>query len=333
MTPDTLDSLSSDLQHAVRDAFFLEHELGVGGVRRDGPQLSARVFVAREPTASRQVVLTVLPDELAARVDAERFRREIELAAELRHPQIVALLAAGASGPFLYYTMPYLEADSLRHWLDASGGRLPIREALRIGADVAGALQAAHEQGFVHRDVRPENVLLTGRHAVVTNVGAARAVCRSLAARDAERRAPHEASVPNGAAHPSWLIGTPCYMSPEQTSGATNLDGRSDVYSLGCILYEMLTGTRPFSGTPGEVLRWRRTALPEPPRRRRKELPLSLDRIVMKALATKAEARYATAGELQRALLAAPASAPRCPIAGGAIAALQGVTLGMCRWR
>ena len=139
--------------------------------------------------------------------------------------------------------------------------------------------------------------------------------------------------MPNGAAHPSWLIGTPCYMSPEQTSGATNLDGRSDVYSLGCILYEMLTGTRPFSGSQGEVMRWRRTTLPEPPRRRRKELPLSLDRIVMKALASTAERRYATAGELQRALLAVPASAARCPIAGGARAALQGVTLGMYRWR
>ena len=218
----------------------------------------ARAFVAREVAATRRVVIKVLPDELATRIDTERFGREIELAASIRHPQIVPLLSAGASGSLLYYTMPFLAAESLRHWRDASGGKLPIREALRIGADIAGALQAAHEQGFVHRDVRPENVFLTGGHAVVTDVGAARAVCRSLLPRGVEQRVTDDGSALDAHAppHPCWLVGTPSYMSPEQTTSATNLDGRSDVYALGCILYEMLTGTRPFSGTRGRAAAW-----------------------------------------------------------------------------
>ena len=334
MTPATVDSLLPDLQAALGDAYTVEHELGVDGICHPA-RPRARAFVARAVAATRRVVIKVLPDELATRIDADRFGREIELAASIRHPQIVPLLLAGASGSLLYYTMPFLAAESLRHWRDASGGKLPIREALRIGADIAGALQAAHEQGFVHRDVRPENVFLTGGHAVVTDVGAARAVCRSLRPGGVEQRVTDDGSALDVHAppRPCWLVGTPSYMSPEQTTSATNLDGRSDVYALGCILYEMLTGTRPFSGTEDELLRGRRITPPEPPRRRRKDIPPSLDRIVMKALATKAEARYPTAGELQRALLAVPARRAPWPRAGGALAVLQGVTLGMNRRR
>ena len=253
--------------------------------------------------ASDVFVLTVLPDALAARINVEWFRREIELAAALRHPQIVALLAAGVSGRFAYYTMPFLEGESLRQWIDASRGRLPIREAVRIGAEVAGALQAAHDRGIVHRDVKPATIVLVNGRAVVTNAGAARAVSRSLPARDAARRRHNDAPALDGPAYPLWLVGTPAYMSPEQATGTTMIDGRSDIYSLGCVLYEMLTGARPFSGTQESMLRARRTVLPERPSRWRKDLPLSLDRVVMKALAIEAEARYPTARELQRALL------------------------------
>ena len=317
----TVDAFHSELQAALGDTYTIEHELGGG--RHADRWIGTRTFLAREPAAGRRVVLTVLPDALASRIDIECFRREIELAAALRHPQIVALLAAGVSGRFAYYTMPFLEGESLRKWIDASGGRLPIREAVRIGAEVAGALQAAHEQGIVHRDVRPATIVLVNGHAVVTNAGAARAVSRSLSSHDTARRTPNDARALDASAYPLWLVGTPAYMSPEQATGTTIIDGRSDIYSLGCVLYEMLTGARPFSGTQESMLRARQTVIPERPSRWRKDLPGALDRVVMKALAIEAEARYPTARELQRALLAVLARRAVWPITVGALTALR----------
>ena len=313
------------LQDALGSAYVIEHELDVAHALRPGPSMGARAFVARAPTTGRNVVIRVLPDALASQIDHVVFCREVELAASLRHPQLVAPLGAGAAGRFLYYVTPWVEGDSLRRWLDASGGRLPIPEAIRIASDVADALQAAHEQGIVHRDVTPDNVFLTGAHAVVTGAGVARAVCRSLRRRDAVTRAGHELAqharrhggdcpppneMPSASAGGGWLPGTPAYMSPEQAAGATNLDGRSDIYSLGCVLYEMLTGTRPFADVRDDTLPASRAALPESLRRRRSEVPHSLDDIMTKALASGPEGRYATAAEFRQALVKGTSESP-----------------------
>ena len=313
--PTHADDLPGELQAALGNAYVIEHELDVAHALRPGPSMGARAFVAHEPAAGRTVVIRVIPDALATQIEPVIFRREVELAASLRHPQLIPLLGAGTAGRFLYYVTPCIDGESLRQWLDASGGRLPIPEAIRIAADVAGALQAAHEQGIVHRDVTPDNVFLAGAHAVVTGTGVARAVCRSLRRRHAAVRAtarhrpnhagecPPPNEIPGGPAVGGWLLGTPAYMSPEQSTGVTNLDGRSDIYSLGCVLYEMLTGTRPFAGARDDTLRVSRAALPEPPQRRRSEVSRALDDTAMKALAFQPDGRYATAAELRRALL------------------------------
>ena len=307
--PTAVDDLWFALHATFAGAYAIQHELGAPNVHRAGTGMGARAFLARERTTSRQVVLKVLPDTLAARLDVGRFVREIELALAVQHPQIVSLLGAGVSGRFVYYTMPFVAGESLRQWLDASGGRLPIREAVRIASEIAGALQAAHEQGIVHRDVKPEYVFLSRQHAVITNVGVARAVHRSL--KDTGHGAPNDRAPPGAQTPLGHVVGTPAYMSPEQTSATAHLDGRSDVYSLGCILYEMLTGTRPFTGTPEDMLRARCIAPPQRPGRRRKDIPLSLERVVMKALATRVDARYPTAGTLQLALFDALAQRGR----------------------
>jgi serine/threonine protein kinase len=292
--PTQADDLRAELQAELGSAYTLEHELGVASGLRSEQSIEARAFVAREPTALRQVAIRVVPDAVAVHLDPTIFCREVELAASLRHPQLIAPLGAGTAGRFLYYVTPSVDGESLRQWLDASGGKLPVLEAVRIAVDVAGALQAAHEQGIVHRDVTPDNVVLARAHAVVTSAGVSRAVCRSL-------RQPNDAS--DRPAAGGWLLGTAAYMSPEQATGSTNLDGRSDIYSLGCVLYEMLTGARPFAGLHEETLPARRAVVPESVRRRRTEVPRSLDDVVMKALAAHPEGRYATAAEFQQALL------------------------------
>ena len=323
--PTHADDLLGALQAALGSAYVIEHELDVADALRAGPSMGARAFVAREPTAGRRVIIRVVPDVLATQIETMVFRREVELAASLRHPQLIALLGAGTAGEFLYYVTPWVEGESLRQWLDASGGRLPIPEAVRIAADVAGALQAAHEQGIVHRDVTPDNVFLTGAHAVVTGAGVLRALCRSLRRRDAAARGRHDPArhrrhqtgecpppneMPGGPAAGGWLLGTPAYMSPEQATGVTNLDGRSDIYSLGCVLYEMLTGTRPFAGVRDDPLCVSVAALPEPPRRRRSEVSRSLDDVVTKALAPLPDGRYATAAKFRQALLDCTSESP-----------------------
>ena len=213
------------LQDALSDTYTLERELGGGGM--------SRVFVAEETALGRKVVVKVLPPEMAAGVSVERFRREIQLAASLQHPHIVPLHAAGASGDLLYFTMPLIDGESLRARVRGMAS-CPCTRAVRMLRDVADALAYAHGRGVVHRDIKPDNVLLSGQHALVTDFGVAKALESSTG----------EASLTSlGVA-----LGTPAYMAPEQAAAEPHIDHRADIYAFGCLAYEVLTGRPPFAG-------------------------------------------------------------------------------------
>ena len=269
-----------ELQEALGGAYLLERELGGGGM--------SRVFVAQDAALGRRIVVKVLPPEMAAAVNQERFRREIHLAASLLHPHIVPLLSAGESHGFPYYTMPFVEGESLRARL-VRDWRLPVVEAVRLTCEAARALDYAHRSGIVHRDMKPDNILLHDGHAMVVDFGIARAI------REAAR----------GAALTSVgiAIGTPAYMSPEQVSAERELDGRSDIYALGCVLYEMLAGDPPFTGRNARTILLRHMADPVPRIRAvRADVPAAIEDVLMKALAKEPADRYDTAGELAVAL-------------------------------
>ena len=219
--------LRAQLQSTLGDSYELERELGGGGM--------SRVFVAEERAFGRKVVVKVLSPELAAGVSSDRFTREIRVAAQLQQANIVPLLTAGETYGLPYYTMPFVEGQSLKHRL-VSGGPLPIAEAVNVLRDVARALAYAHERGVIHRDIKPENVLLSGHAAVVTDFGIAKAISLS-------RTQDNETLTSVGTA-----IGTPAYMAPEQAIGDPSTDHRADVYSFGCLAYELLTGFSPFHG-------------------------------------------------------------------------------------
>jgi eukaryotic-like serine/threonine-protein kinase len=284
------------LQVTLGSAYTLERELGGGGM--------SRVFVVHEASLGRRVVVKVLPPELAAGVNVERFRREIQLAASLVHPHIVPLLSAGETNGLPYYTMPFVEGESLRERL-ARDRPLPIDEAVGLAREVALALDYAHRRGIVHRDIKPENILLHDGHALVTDFGIARAVTQA-----ATGHALTEVGV---------AVGTPSYMSPEQGAGERDLDGRSDVYALGCVLYEMLTGWPPFTGMNAQSVIMRHITDPAPRViDARPEVPPSVDRAVERTLAKSPDERFATAADLVRALdrgSAAPTGWPTLPAA------------------
>ena len=222
------------LQESLASRYRIERELGSGGM--------AVVFLAEDIRHRRRVALKVLRPELAAEIGPGRFLREIETAARLSHPHILPIHDSGEAGGFLYYVMPYVEGESLRGRL-AREKQLPLDDALRIAREVADALSYAHSLGVVHRDIKPENILLQSGHAVVSDFGIARAV---TAAASDTRTATLTAA--------GTALGTPGYMSPEQATGSPDLDGRSDLYSLGCVLYEMLAGQPPFTGPTVESL-------------------------------------------------------------------------------
>src|SRR5881396_3735416 len=208
----------------------------------------SRVFVAEETALDRKVVIKVLPPETAAQVSLERFKREILLAAKLQHPHIVPLLTAGESNGLPYFTMPFVDGESLRVRL-ARHGELPVNQAIRMLREIASALAYAHEHGIVHRDIKPENVLLSGGSAMVTDFGVAKALSASSSVE-------HGGLTSLGVA-----LGTPAYMSPEQASADPSVDHRTDIYSLGVLAYELLTGQPPFAGrTPQNLLAARLTA-------------------------------------------------------------------------
>jgi tetratricopeptide (TPR) repeat protein/predicted Ser/Thr protein kinase len=272
-----LADLSERLQQAVGDTYRIERELGGGGM--------SRVFLADEVRLGRQVVIKLLPPDMSAGVNVERFEREIRLAAKLQHPHIVPLLTAGAKGDLLYYVMPFIKGESLRAKL-AREGELPIGEAARILRDVADALAYAHREGVVHRDIKPDNVLISDNHAVVTDFGVAKAVSASTG----------ESSLTSlGVA-----LGTPAYMAPEQAAADPNVDHRADIYALGALAYEMLTGRPPFAGTsPQVVLSAHVTQAPDPVTTHRETVPPALAEVVMRCLAKKPADRYQRADDLR----------------------------------
>ncbi len=276
----------------LADRYRIERELGHGGM--------ATVYLAEEVKYGRPVAVKVLRADLGFALGAERFLREIGIAARLSHPLLVPLIDSGEWAGLVYYVSAYVEGGSLRDRLRRDR-TLPVAEAVRITVDVAAALDFAHRAGFVHRDVKPENVLFADGHALLADFGIARATCDD----DAE---------PVTAA--GLAIGTPEYMSPEQASGESRLDARSDVYGLACVLYEMLAGEPPFSGTTARTVMARQvTEEPRPLRALRPGVPTGVEAAVVRALAKDPDRRFAStadfAAALQAALQAEPAARPR----------------------
>ena len=256
----------------------------------------SRLFLATEASLNRQVVIKLLPPELASEVSSARFRREIEVSAQLQHPHVLPVLAAGARDDLLYYIMPYVAGESLRRHLGVRG-RLEVAEAVRILAEVADALAYAHRSGIVHRDIKPENILLEEGHAVLADFGVARALA---AARSDDHLTQTGTSV-----------GTPSYMSPEQVAGESNIDARADVYALATIGYELLAGRLPFTGaSTSAVLAARLTTDAEPLQALRPDVPANVARVIMHALARSPDERVQSAAAFREALLAAPVRAP-----------------------
>ena len=281
------------LKSALSDRYAIEREIGSGGM--------AAVYLAQDLKHERQVAVKVLRPELAAALGPDRFLQEIKIAASLNHPHILPLLDSGTveeqgtteapSGrppvrpsAFLYYVMPYVEGESLREKL-AKEGELPIGDAVRYLKEVVDALAEAHSRGIVHRDIKPDNVMLRGRHALVTDFGVAKAVS--------------EATGRNALTTAGVALGTPAYMAPEQAAADPHIDHRADIYAVGAVAYELLTGRPPFTGTtPQELLAAHVTQAVEPVTKYRESVPTALADIVMKCLEKKPADRWQTAEEL-----------------------------------
>jgi eukaryotic-like serine/threonine-protein kinase len=267
------------------------------------------VYLAEETALGRRVVIKILPPALAQAVSSERFRQEIRFAARLTHPHIVPLLTAGESDGLPWFTMPYIEGESLRARL--ARGPLPITEAVSLLRDVAGALVYAHGHGVVHRDIKPDNVLLSGGTAMVSDFGVAKAL---TAATGSEH---------TGLTTLGVVLGTPAYMAPEQGAGDPATDHRADIYAFGCVAYETLTGAPPFAGgSPAALIAAHIAEQPEPVARRRPDVPPALAELVMRCLAKKPADRPQTAAQLLEALNAIPASSVRLRRRLGSAAAM-----------
>lgn len=277
------------VRDALADRYAVEREIGSGGM--------ATVYLAEDVKHHRKVAIKVLKPELAEAIGAERFLREIEMAARLNHPNILPLHDSGEAAGILFYVMPYVEGESLRDRLQQEK-QLPIADVIQIARESAAALDHAHAHGLVHRDIKPENILFRAGHAVVSDFGIARAV----GAEGSERLT--EAGL---------TLGTPAYMSTEQAAGEEVLDARTDVYSLGCVVYEMLAGSPPYSGATPQAVLARKAAEPVPSIRVvRDKVPAGIDAAVNTALSKTAADRYRTPGEFAQALSQA-ATAPYAP--------------------
>ncbi len=276
---DAPDEFERRLTAALVDRYRIDRELGRGGM--------ATVYLAEDLKHHRKVAVKVLRPELAASIGVDRFVREIEIAAKLTHPHILTLIDSGEVDGFLYYVMPFVEGESLRERL-AHEQRLSVSDAVRIAEQVAAALSYAHERGVVHRDIKPENILCTGNQAVVADFGIARAV----------EVAGGERLTGTGIA-----IGTPAYMSPEQAVGDANVDGRADVYALGCVVYEMVSGRAPFEATTPQALLAKHAVDTAPSLRSvDPDIPLFLERAVSQALAKEPAQRFTTPNDFAATL-------------------------------
>jgi len=276
-----LTDVLSRLSAAFASQYAIERELGRGGM--------ATVYLAQDLKHHRRIALKVLKPELTLALGPDRFLREIEIAAQFAHPHILPVFDSGEAGGFLYYVMPYVVGESLRSRL-VREGQLPVEDAVEIACEVANALAYAHTQGIVHRDIKPENILLAEGHAVVADFGIARAFSAASTA--------DEKSTGTG-----LILGTPLYMSPEQSAGHLRLDGRADIYSLGCVLYEMLAGEPPFMGpTAQSVTTQHAQNSPPPLRLKRPGVPSLVEQVVVKSLHKLPADRFASAAEFEAAL-------------------------------
>ena len=289
------DKLVDDLKRALGDAYTIERELTGGGM--------SRVFVAKEHALGREVVIKVLPPDLAAGVNRDRFRREVQLAARLSHPYIVPLLHAGEHEELLWFTMPYIPGESLRNRLLRTGP-LKLPEVVKLLRDVVEALAYAHSRGVIHRDIKPGNILYDGSHAVVTDFGVAKAL---------------NAALPNaGPGHTTsgMAIGTPAYMAPEQLAADPDADQRVDIYAVGLLAYELLSGASPFAApSPTATMTAQLTRIPEPLHVLRSDVPPAFSELVQHCLAKSPDDRprdaQAVLAELDRISGALAADAHR----------------------
>jgi serine/threonine-protein kinase len=277
-------SLRDRIQTSLGDTYTLEREVGGGGM--------SHVFVADDAALGRKVIVKVLSTELTGSVNVERFNREIRVAATLQHPCIVPVHAAGEVDGLPYYTMPLVEGETLRSRLSREHA-LPIGDVTQIIRDVAQALSYAHGRGIVHRDIKPENILLSQHHALVTDFGIAKALSASAATPDGDAGTLTQLGM---------ALGTPAYMSPEQALADPTVDHRADLYSLGVMAYEALTGRPLFTGSPAALVVAHATELPKPIKNSRPDVPAALDALVMRLLAKKPAERMQSADEVLAAL-------------------------------
>ncbi len=276
--------LRETLQTALAATYRIDRELPRGGM--------SRVFLATELALGRQVVLKVLAPELAATLSAERFRREIAMAARLQHPHIVPLLHSGVADGKLFYTMPFVEGESLRDRMTRER-HMPVDAVLATLEEVAGALDYADRQGVVHRDIKPENVMFFHGQAVVLDFGIAKALSASTSIEEHAPRITQQGT----------SLGTPTYIAPEQAAGDPGLDHRADIYSLGAVAYEMLSGHPPFRGkSPQAVMIAHAKEAPEPVHKKRPDVPPVLAKLVMQCLEKDPARRPQHAGELVQRL-------------------------------
>src|SRR6188508_2327544 len=270
---------SSRISGALSSRYRLEQEIGAGGM--------ATVYLAEDIRHDRRVALKVLRPELAAVIGAERFLAEIKLTANLQHPHILPLFDSGEADSFLFYVMPFVEGESLRDRLNREK-QLPVDEAIRLAGEVASALDYAHRHGVVHRDIKPENILLHDGRALVADFGIALAASKASGARMTET---------------GMSLGTPHYMSPEQAMGEREITPRSDVYALGAVLYEMLTGDPPFTGSTAQAVVARVvTESPRPLVPQRHTIPPHVEAAVLTALEKLPADRFASAAQFAEAL-------------------------------
>lgn len=277
-----MPDLQERLTSALADRYAIESEIGRGGM--------AVVFKAEDLKHHRKVAIKVLHPELTATLGAKRFLHEIEIVAGLQHPHILPLYDSGEADGFLYYVMPFAEGESLRQRLDREK-QLAVDESVRIAVEVADGLDYAHQKGVVHRDIKPGNILLSARHAVIADFGIARAV---------------EAAQRDRITSTGLGVGTPLYASPEQATAQETLDGRTDIYSLGCVLYEMLSGEPPLTGSTPQMTQARRMSeTPTALHTLRDTVPPAFDAVIARALARVPADRYATASQFAQTLQAA----------------------------
>jgi len=299
-------TIKEQLERGLSGRYTLERELGEGGM--------AVVFLAHDLRHDRPVALKVLKPEISAEVGAERFLREIKLAARLTHPHILPVYDSGEAEGLLFYVMPNMEGQSLRERLDRER-QLPLELALRVARDVASALDYAHRQHVLHRDVKPENILFNEGNVMLADFGIGKAL-----------------SGGKSITQTGMFVGTPSYISPEQAAGETSLDGRTDLYSLGCVLYEMLAGEPPFTGATAQIIISKRFASPIPKVRAARDVPEAIDEAVTRALARTPADRFSSAADFIDALTvsrdsakgtgATPPDSPKAPSRPKAIAVL-----------